>query len=234
MTPPDKERGMTLKDELLKHRAGSRERLGAERIAVMEAATEALAADIASRPRLEIGDTAPDFTLPDVHGNPVNLADRLAAGPVVLIFYRGGWCPYCNIQLRALQRELPAMSDLGASLIAIAPQDPDNTLTTTEKNELAFEVLSDTACAVAENYGIAFELPDDLKAIYTGMGNVLPETNSGKDWRLPIPATFVVGQDGRLAFVDIDADYRNRAEPADVLKALESISGTIARSAAAS
>ncbi len=125
------------------------------------------------------------------------------------------------------------MSDLGASLIAIAPQDPDETLTTAEKNELAFDVLSDTACAAAESYGIGFELPDDLKAIYTGMGNVLPEKSSGHDWRLPIPATFVVGQDGRLAFVDIDADYRNRAEPADVPRALESISGAIARDAAA-
>ncbi len=224
---------MTLKDELLEQRARSRQKLGPERAAAMEAATEALAAHIAAQPKLEIGDTAPDFALPNVHGNQVKLADRLGDGPVVLAFYRGGWCPYCNIQLRALQTVLPEMTELGASLMAIAPQDPDDTLTTTEKNELAFDVLSDSACAVAEAYGIAFELPDDLKEIYTDLGNVLPDRNSADDWRLPIPATFVVGQDGRLAFVDIDADYRNRAEPDDILAVLEKTAGPAAGSAAA-
>jgi len=216
---------MTLKDDLFEQRTRSRQKFGPERAAIVEAATEALVAEISARPRLAVGDMAPDFTLPNALGNPVNLADRLADGPVVLAFYRGGWCPYCNIQLRALQGALPEMSDLGASLIAIAPQDPDETLSTTEKNELAFEVLSDTACAVAESFGIAFELPDVLKEIYTDLGNVLPEKNSADDWRLPIPATFVVGPDGRLAFVDIDADYRNRAEPTDLLAALQKIRG---------
>jgi len=223
---------MSLKDELLEQRERSRQKFGPERAAIVQAATEALVAEIAARPKLAVGDLAPDFTLPNVHGNPIKLADRLADGPVVLVFYRGGWCPYCNIHLRAFQQVLPEMSNVDASLVAIAPQDPDETLTTTEKNELAFDVLSDTACAVAESFGIAFELPDALKEIYTDLGNVLPEKNSADDWRLPIPATFVIGQDGRLAFVDIDADYRNRAEPSEILAVLRRITSATAPSAA--
>ncbi len=214
---------MTLKDELLEQRERSRQKFGPERAAIVQAATDALIADISARPKMAVGDMAPDFALPNVHGDLVKLSDRLADGPVVLVFYRGGWCPYCNIQLRALQRALPEMSDLGASLVAIAPQDPDETLTTTEKNELAFDVLSDAACGVAESFGIAFELADELKEIYTDLGNVLPEKNSADDWRLPIPATFVVAPDRRLMFVDIDADYRNRAEPEDLLAVLRGL-----------
>ena len=225
---------MSLKDELLQQRERSRQKFGPERAAIVQAATDALIAEIAERRKPTVGDLAPDFTLPNVQGTPTKLADRLADGPVVLAFYRGGWCPYCNIQLRALQQVLPEMTDLGASLVAVAPQDPDETLTTTEKNELAFDVLSDAACAVAERFGIAFELPDALKEIYTDLGNVLPERNSADDWRLPIPATFVIGQDGRFAFVDIDADYRNRAEPSDLLDVLRSIAVEAAPRAAAS
>lgn len=215
---------MSLKDALLEQRSRSLEKFGAERAAVLEAATDALAAEVARRPLLKVGDKAPDFMLPNVHGRPVSLSAQTANGPVVLSFYRGGWCPYCNIQLRALQQVLPVMSDLGASLIAIAPQGPDDTLSTAEKNDLAFEVLSDSACAVADAYGIAFELPDNLKEIYTDIGNVLPDRNAADDWRLPIPATFVIDRDGTLALVDIDADYRVRAEPDDILAVLKRLS----------
>lgn len=214
---------MALKDDLFEQRERSRRKFGPDRAAILEAATASLAADVARRPLLAPGDPAPDFTLPNVRGEMVGLGDWLAKGPVVLAFYRGGWCPYCNIQLRALQQVLPEMTALGASLVAIAPQAPDDTLSTAEKNALTFDVLSDAACAVADLYGIAFELPDALKPIYADVGNTLPDRNASDDWRLPIPATFVIAPDGRLAFVDIDADYRNRAEPADIIAALRRI-----------
>ena len=141
----------------------------------------------------------------------------------MLNFYRGGWCPYCNIELRAYQAALPRMNELGASLMAISPQAPDDALTTTEKNELSFDVLSDRGSSVAERFGIAFELSDKLQEIYVGFGNNLAEKNAGDDWRLPVPATFVIAPDGRIAFADVDADYRHRADPEQVIEILENL-----------
>ena len=148
------------------------------------------------------------------------LAPGWPRGPVALVFYRGAWCPYCNIHLRALQAALPEMQALGASLIAISPQAPDESLSNMEKQELAFDVLSDRGCDVAGAYGVAFALAEELRPIYGALGIALPEKNAADDWRLPIPATFVIGADGRIAFADVDADYRNRAEPDDILATL--------------
>lgn len=211
---------MSLEDELREQRDRSLQRLGEERSAVMARATAALAAEIAKGPRLGIGDPAPGFSLPDAHGGSVGLGARLAQGPVVLAFYRGAWCPYCNIQLRALQAALPEMQALGASLIAISPQAPDESLSNIEKQKLAFDVLSDSGCEVAGDYGVAFALAEELRPIYSDLGNALPGKNAADDWRLPIPATFVIAGDGRVAFADVDADYRNRAEPDAILATL--------------
>lgn len=211
---------MSLESELRGQRARSLQRLGEERSAVMARATAALAGEIAKGPRLGIGDPAPDFSLPDAHGTGVSLGAGLAQGPVVLAFYRGAWCPYCNIQLRALQAALPEMQALGASLIAISPQAPDESLANVEKQQLAFDVLSDRGCAVAGAYGVAFALAEELRPIYGSLGIALPEKNAADDWRLPIPATFVIDADGRVAFADVDADYRNRAEPDAILATL--------------
>ena len=151
----------------------------------------------------------------------IYLSDRLSKGPVVLSLYRGVWCPYCNIELRAYQAALPRMNELGASLMAISPQAPDDALTTTEKNELSFDVLSDRGSSVAESFGIAFELSDRLQEIYVGFGNNLAKKNASDDWRLPVPATFVITPDGRIAFGDVDADYR--ADPEQVIEVLEKL-----------
>lgn len=214
---------MSLTEDLKAQQARSRERLGPERTALFEAAIADLAADIAARKGAGVGDPAPDFRLANQNGEFVTLSKRLGAGSVILAFYRGAWCPYCNIQLRALQATLPALQAANASLIAISPQTPDDTLTLTERDGLAFDVLSDPACAVAEAYGIAFALPEALRDIYAAMGNALPERNAADDWRLPIPATFVIAPDGKVAFADVDADYRKRAEPADVVAIAESL-----------
>ncbi len=212
---------MSLAQDLKAQQARSRERLGPERTALFEAAIADLAEDISARLGIGVGDPAPDFRLANQDGKFVALSERLAEGSVVLAFYRGAWCPYCNIQLRALQAVLPQLEAANASLIAISPQTPDDTLPLTERDALAFDVLSDPACAVAEAYGIAFALPENLQDIYAGMGNALPERNAADDWRLPIPATFVIAPDGTVAFADVDADYRKRAEPADILAVAE-------------
>jgi peroxiredoxin len=187
----------------------------------MRRATAALGEEFATRRLLKVGDPAPDFVLPNAVGEEVRLADRLAAGAVVLTFYRGAWCPYCNLELRAYQEVLPRLEELGASLVAITPETPDGALEALEKNDLAFDVLSDVGSVVARAYRIAFELPGELKALYTELGHVLPDKNGTDDWTLPVPATFVVARTGHIALADVDVDYRNRLDPADAVAALE-------------
>ena len=212
---------MTFKQDIAAQRARSTERLGPQRVALMEGETAILATTLESRPGLGIGDPAPTFVLPDALARPVYLAERLSDGPVVLNFYRGGWCPYCNIELRAYQALLPRITELSASLMAISPQAPDDALTTAEKNELSFDVLSDPGSAVAESFGLAFELSDRLQEVYVGLGNDLAERNAADDWRLPVPATFVIAADGAIAFAHVEADYRERADPDQVIEILE-------------
>jgi peroxiredoxin len=176
---------------------------------------------------LKEGAAAPDFALPDATGRTVRLADRLAAGPVVLTFYRGGWCPYCNLELRAWQRMLSEIDALGARVIAVSPQTPDASLSTAEKNGLAFDVLSDSGSRVAEAYGLAFALPQALRDLYTRFGHPLPAVNGTDDWRLPIPGTFVIAPSGRVLRARADVDYRTRLEPAEALAALRAAVETV-------
>jgi peroxiredoxin len=190
-------------------------------LALFDRATASLIASGVSKNALKAGDHMPDFTLNDAHGKPVRLQDLLELGPVVVSFYRGGWCPYCNIELRGLQRALPQMKELGATLVAISPELPDNTLSTEEKNGLAFPVLSDHGNKVAKSFGIAFKLPDYLIEAYAnfhhGLGDVNREEGAEE---LPIPATFVVDRTGivRLAFVE--EDYYKRLDPDTILESL--------------
>jgi peroxiredoxin len=172
---------------------------------------------------LKAGDRAPHFTLPHSTGGVMSLAGAIKDGPVVLSFYRGGWCPYCNLELRALQRALPDFTALGASLIAVSPQTPDQSLSTVEKNDLAFAVLSDTGSATAKAYGIAFDLAEELRPIYTKFGQALPDRNGDGSWVLPLPATYVIDRDGIIAFAYVDVDFRNRLEPATITATLAAL-----------
>jgi peroxiredoxin len=194
-----------------------------ERTALMEASTAMLKASGIEQRALGVGDTAPAITLPNALGQAVQLQDLWQQGPLVLIFYRGGWCPYCNLELRAWQQQLSALTALGASLVAVSPQTPDNSMTTAEKNTLAYPVLSDSALSAAEAFGIAFTLHPELVDLYTTFGNDLPELNGNGKWVLPLPATYVIDRNGRIVFAHIDADYRERAEPADVLSAVAKV-----------
>ena len=171
---------------------------------------------------LKPGAKAPDFTLSDHAGNPVRLADLLAEGPVVLTWYRGGWCPYCNIQLRAYQESLPEFTALGARLVALSPELPDNSLTTREKNALEFTVLSDTGSAVARAYGVSYRLPDSLIEAFKGRLDI-PAQNGDDSWELPLGATYVIAPDGTIAYAFISADYRQRAEPQAIIEALRNL-----------
>ena len=172
---------------------------------------------------LKAGDRAPHFTLPHSTGGVMSLAGAIKDGPVVLSFYRGGWCPYCNLELRALQKALPDFTALGASLVAVSPQTPDQSLSTAEKNDLAFAVLSDAGSSTAKAYGIAFDLAQELRPIYTRIGHALPDRNGDDSWVLPLPATYVIDRDGIIAFAYVDIDYRKRLEPATITATLAAL-----------
>lgn len=191
-------------------------------LAVMDAETARLAASHATDGALKVGDLAPDFILPDAHGGPVRLYSLLKDGPVVLVFYRGGWCPYCNLHLRGFQRRLPEIRELGAQVVAISPQLPDNSLSTQEKNELAFPILSDVGNKVARQFGIVFELSEELLKLYRLFGHTLEDFNgeAGKK-ELPVPGTFLLDSKGIVRLAHVDVDYTRRLDPDDLIGALE-------------
>jgi len=145
----------------------------------------------------------------------------LAAGPMVVTFYRGGWCPYCNTQLQAYQQMLPELRQAGAQLVAISPQSPDASLSTAEKNKLEFPVLSDTTSAAAKAFGIAFTPPPSVAAMYRPL---LEKSNAPGNDQLPMAATYVIDSSGRITYASVSADYRQRAEPAEVLATVKAIS----------
>jgi peroxiredoxin len=165
-------------------------------------------------------DIAPNFSLINAIGKKVQLSDYLKKGPVVLTWYRGGWCPYCNMTLQYLQQQLPDIQLRGASLLALTPELPDKSISTIEKHQLQFEVLSDVGNKVAHQYGIVFKLTDAVAASYQ-KGFDLHGFNGDKSNELPLAATYVINQDGVIVYTFLDAEYRNRAEIADILRALD-------------
>lgn len=191
----------------------------------MQADTEALVASGIAAQALQIGQVAPDFTLPDATGKTVTLSQLVTQQPVVLTFYRGGWCPYCNLQLRAYQQVLPQIEALGGTLVAVSPQKPDQSLTTAEKNDLAFIVLSDVGNQIAREYGLVFALSEQLRPIYSSRGLDIPAYNGDDTWELPMPGLFIIDQQQIVRFASVDADYTNRVEPAEVLRQLEAVVG---------
>jgi peroxiredoxin len=214
---------MTLRQELDAFRSAFMTKAPPDIREAMARADVELAASGVARHAVKAGDPAPDFRLPDAFGGKRRLHGLLAKGPVVVSFYRGGWCPYCNLELRALQNALLTIQQLGAQLVAISSQTPDESLSTAEKNELAFPVLSDIRSTTAKSYGIAFDLAEELRPIYARFGHALPAKNGDDSWVLPIPATYVVDTSGTIVLAFIDVDYRNRLEPAEIFSALESL-----------
>ena len=169
------------------------------------------------------GDAAPDFTLPNVHGESRQLAELLKQGPVVLNFYRGGWCPFCNLEFKALSDILPEIQAKGASLIGISPETPDASLSTIEKHHLPFEVLCDQGNEIAEKYGLIMTIDEELRPLYEQWGIDVPAANGDDSFQLPLPATYVIKQDGTIHACYVNKDYTSRMEPADILQALESL-----------
>ncbi|MGB3545011.1 peroxiredoxin-like family protein [Rubrivirga sp.] len=182
-----------------------------------------MTAEMAQASALAVGDRAPDFTLPDANGGTVRLSEMLVDGPVVLTFYRGAWCPYCDTQLRDYQQSLSDLESAGASLIAVSPQTPDSSLTSVEKNELAFPVLSDDGLEVSREYGLVFRVDEETRDRYRLGGVDLARYNGTDEWELPVPATYVIDQSGTVRAAFVEADYTQRASTRDVLEALRDL-----------
>ena len=215
---------MAVMTELVALEQERRAKRPAELQAVMDQATDDLAASGMAGGFLQVGDVAPDFVLPDALGNAVALADLRAQGPVVLAFYRGAWCPYCNLEVQLLQQALPDIQALGATLVAISPQTPDNSLSLAEKHGLALPVLSDAGNAVARRFGLVFTVPEALRAVYDKLGIDIPAHNGDGSFELPVPGTYVVGRDGTIAFAYANVDYTRRVAVGDILAALRTAS----------
>jgi peroxiredoxin len=214
---------MGLDQELADFKAEFLRTAPAGRAALYEVKIEELRASFALESAAGVGALAPDFRLPDAKGTPVSLTDLLRRGPVVVTFYRGGWCPYCNIQLRAYQAALPRIAALGAQLVAISPQLPEHSLSTARADELTFVVLSDVGNVAARRFGLVYALPEELRAALRSNNKELPGINGDESWELPVPATYVIAQDGRIILAYIEVDYRKRLGPEAVLDALRSL-----------
>lgn len=199
------------------------EMLPAEALDVFETDANQLQKNHPSVLKVKVGDRAPAFVLPNAVGETVQLADLLQQGQVVLTFYRGTWCPYCNLQLSLYQKSLDSIHQRGASLVAISPQTPDQSLSIKEKNELQFEVLSDAGNQVARQYTTVFRYADAPLATMGELGYDFDSFYSDDSHELPIPAVFVIDQQGYVVFAQSEGgDYRNRVEPQVILNALQS------------
>lgn len=212
----------TLSEQLEDFRAGWLKRVPAERRTIMEGHIAKLMDGGFGKLAKQVGDLAPEIILPDANGKAFNISTLLAKGPVVVTFYRGGWCPYCNLELKAYQAILPQILAAGASMVAISPEKPDDSITTAEKNALTFTVLSDVGQKVGKAFGLVYSFTDELKSVYQEIGIDIADKNGApNDWSLPLSATYVIGSDGVISFADTGVDYRRRTEPLDVLNVLQ-------------
>ncbi len=212
---------MSLKQELAEYRAGWFKRVPAERQAIMERHIAQLRDGLA-KTALKVGDRAPSIVLGNAKSETVDVGALLRKGPVIVAFYRGGWCPFCNLELRAFQRIIPDIEAAGASLVAISPEKPDDSPSTVEKNALTFEVLSDVGQKVGRAFRLVYDFSDELKSAYNGFGLDIPAKNgTAGEWALPMSATYIIDRDGVIIYAYTDADYRDRADPIDILAVLK-------------
>lgn len=224
-TPPSiPTAGRPLATELDARKAGFEQRASDEIKTLYAAGTQAVVDAGVVENAKSMGDMAPNFTLTNQTGEEVSLESLLEQGPVVLLWYRGGWCPYCNLTLAAYQERLDDIRATGATLVALTPELPDRSISTAEKQDLEFQVLSDVGNDVAREYGVVFKLTEGVQANYEKAFG-MSEVNGDASGELPLAATYVIDQSGTIRWAFLDADYRNRAEPQDVVTVLEGLSG---------
>lgn len=212
---------MTLTEQLKRLADNSSKRHPGEAQVLMKNAIDELKRTSILEQAIKTGDSIPEIQLTNATGKLINVQDILSKGKkLVIAFYRGGWCPYCNLELRALQQYLPQFEEKGAELIAISPETPDNSLSTTEKNQLSFEVLSDVNNQVARSMKLVYQIPEYLNDLYQSFGIQLDESQNNTDHELPIAATYVVDTNGKITYHYLEEDYKLRADPEEILNVL--------------
>ncbi len=194
-------------------------------IDTMHRATAELTASGAAERALKAGDQAPEFILKDPEGQTVSSAELLQQGPLVLTFYRGVWCPYCNLELQALQAAWPDIRAAGANVVAISPQAAANSRKSVRQNGLDFPILSDPRNEVAAAFGLRFKLQDELIELYRSLKNDLPAFNGDASWTLPMPARYVIAPDGTIVYAEVNPDYTRRPDPSEMMPALRRAAG---------
>jgi peroxiredoxin len=209
-----------LQDQLDQITANTRTLVQPERLAIGERATEELLLSGAEGRILPAGAAAPEFVLPDFSGRLVRSSDLLALGPLVINFFRGRWCPYCVTELEAWRDLYPALRERGALVVGISPQTQRQSDFTASQHSIPFPLLVDSRCAVAEKFGLVWTAPAYLQKYYRSILLNIPFVNGEESWRLPLPATYVIGQEGRILFAEAHADFRVRPEPEEVLGVL--------------
>jgi len=195
----------------------------------MRRATAELIASGVARRALKVGDKAPVFTLHDAEGKAVSSGPLLERGALVVTFYRGVWCPYCNMELQAIQEALPEIENRGAAVVAISPQTAANSRRSMRDNKLGFAILTDPGNDVAAAFGLRFKLPDYLIELYRdGFKNDLAVVNGDASWTLPMPARFVIDRSGSIAYAEVNPDYTRRPDPSELLPALDRLRRSVA------
>ena len=169
---------------------------------------------------IAVNDKAPDFTAKDQDGKKVTLKNELKNGAVVIIFYRGQWCPYCNKQLNALQDSLSFIKEKGASLLAVSPEVPANISKTVEKTSATYPVLFDDGLKIMKSYDVAFTVDSSTVKKYKTFGIDFNEANGSNGATLPVPAIYIVNKEGIIVFKHFDPDYRKRLSVQEIISHL--------------
>ncbi|MGA8108914.1 MAG: redoxin domain-containing protein [Acidobacteriaceae bacterium] len=212
-----------LQDQLDEITAQTRTLVQPERLAIGERAIQELFASGIEDRLLPIGSQAPAFSLPDFSGKMVRSSDLLALGPLVIDFFRGRWCPYCVTELETWRDLYPGLRERGTMVIGVSPQTQRQSDFTASQHGIPFPLLADPGCAVAERYGLVWTLPEYVQRYYRSILLNVPFINGDESWKLPVPATYVIDQDGKILFAEVHADFRVRPEPEDVLRALPAL-----------
>lgn len=214
---------MSLHEKLSQFKAGFQKQVPPEVIALMNKDTEDLRNSGILKKVPKVGDNLPNFILSNQDGKNISLLDLQSRGPVIINFFRGAWCPYCNIELEALQENFPELEKFGASLVVISPQNHENALKTQKSKKLSFDVLVDANNSYAKKLNLVFSLSQPLQKVYSSFGINLPQSNGDSSWTLPMPARILVDEKGTVHYADISPDYTDRPEVEDVIQTLKTL-----------